>query len=50
MQGPAFRFGAQQLNRPQPDFQMLRDAGLIEGVGHAGEFDFAVQRAVGNAQ
>src|SRR5256885_3732340 len=38
------------FERFQADLEMLTDASPVEFAGHAGEFDFAVQRLVGDAQ
>src|SRR6059058_2223410 len=38
------------FERLQADLEMLTDASPVEFAGHAGEFDFAVQRLVGDAQ
>ncbi len=43
-------FGPQQLNRPHADAQVLVNTFAVKVVGHAGQFDFAVQRLVAHAQ
>ena len=43
-------FSPQQLNRPHADAQMLVYPLAVKVVGHAGEFDFAVQGLVAHAQ
>ena len=50
MQRAGVGFRAQELNGAKADFEMLGDARLIKGVGHAGEFDLAMERAIGNAE
>ena len=41
---------AHDVDRFQANTQMLADALGIEGVGHAGQFDLAMQRLVGDAE
>ena len=40
----------QQLNRPHADAQVLVNPLAVKMIGHAGQFDFAVQGLVAHAQ
>ncbi len=42
--------GAQQVDGPNADLQMLRDGPLIKAVGLTGELDLTVQRLVRDAE
>ena len=44
------RLVTEDFHRPQADEQVPTDLGAVEFRGHAGEFEFAVQRLVGDAQ
>ena len=42
-------FELEELQSLDPDPQMLADRALVKGIGLAGEFQFAVERLVGDA-
>jgi len=50
MERPCIRLYREQVDGAQTDRQMLTHPLLIEGIGHTGQFDFAVQWFVGGAE